>query len=156
IKAVNPTRLPSDLAPEPLVSGASLVLVRLLGGRRAWDNFHNVAAYCRREGIPFLAWYGEQHADAELTGASTAPDAIGGEAFEDWCKGGVATLRQLLLFLFDPLLMPGYGFDPPMPLPEYGIYHPAFPEHVALEHYLQQRWDISRPAIGVLFYRAHY
>src|SRR5215475_2430641 len=156
IKAVNPTRLPRDLAPEALVSGASLVLVRLLGGRRAWDNFHNVAAYCRREGIPFLAWSGEQHADAELTAASTAPAAIVGEAFEYLCHGGVDNLQQLLLFLSDTLLMTGYGFEPPLPLPEYGIYHPAFPEHVALEHYLQQCWDIRRPAIGVLFYRAHY
>src|SRR5215475_15050453 len=76
IKAVNPTRLPGDLAPETLVSGASLVLVRLLGGRRAWENFQSVAAYCRRVGTPFLAWSGEQQADAELTAASTAPAAI--------------------------------------------------------------------------------
>jgi cobaltochelatase CobN len=156
IKTVNPTRLPRDLAPETLVSGASLVLVRLLGGRRAWEDFTNIAAYCRRAGIPFLAWSGEQHADAELTAASSAPAAIVGEAFEYLCHGGVDNLRQLLLFLSDTLLMTGYGFEPPMPLPEYGIYHPAFSEHVALEHYLQQRWKAGRPAIGVLFYRAHY
>ena len=156
INAVNPTRLPHDLAPEALVSGAALVLVRLLGGRRAWEDFSNIAAYCRRAGIPFLAWSGEQHADAELTAASTAPAAIVGEAFEYLCHGGVDNLRQLLLFLSDTLLMTGYGFEPPTPLPEYGIYHPAFPEHVALEHYLQQRWDTGRPAIGVLFYRAHF
>jgi cobaltochelatase CobN len=65
IKALNPTRLPRDLAPETLLSGASLVLVRLLGGRRAWEDFNGMAAYCRRAGIPFLAWSGEQHADAE-------------------------------------------------------------------------------------------
>ena len=105
INAVNPTRLPHDLAPEALVSGAALVLVRLLGGRRAWEDFSNIAAYCRRAGIPFLAWSGEQHADAELTAASTAPAAIVGEAFEYLCHGGVDNLRHLLLFLSDTLLM---------------------------------------------------
>jgi cobaltochelatase CobN len=82
LKAVNPTRLPHDLVPATLAAGASLVLVRLLGGRRAWEaGFDGLAAYCRRAGIPFLAWSGEPHVDAELTAASTASAAIVGEAF---------------------------------------------------------------------------
>ena len=89
VKAVNPTRLPHDLAPEILAAGASMVLVRLLGGRRAWeDGFHALALYCRRTGIPFLAWSGEQHVDAELTAASTAPAALIGEAFTYLQHGG--------------------------------------------------------------------
>src|SRR5437868_7146019 len=35
LKAVNPTRLPSALGPAELVSGAVMVLVRLLGGHHA-------------------------------------------------------------------------------------------------------------------------
>ena len=156
LKAVNPMRLPPDLTPETLAAGASLVLVRLLGGRRSWEaGFDGLAAYCRRTGIPFLAWSGEQYADAELTAASTAPAAIVGEAFEYLCHGGVDNLRQLLCFLSDTLCMTGYGFEPPVPLPEYGLYHPACAESVELEHYLQQRWEAHRPAVGVLFYRAH-
>src|SRR5262249_1677318 len=37
LKAVNPTRLPRELEPATLAAGAALVLVRLLGGRRAWE-----------------------------------------------------------------------------------------------------------------------
>ena len=49
LKAVNPVRLPPDLTPEALAAGASLVLVRLLGGRRAWEQgFDGLASYCRR------------------------------------------------------------------------------------------------------------
>ena len=62
----------------------------------------------------------------------------------------------MLLFLSDTLLMTGYGFEPPVPLPEYGLYHPAYPEQVSLQRYLSQRWEAHRPAIGVLFYRTHW
>src|SRR5262252_5739799 len=127
------------------------------GGRRAWEQgFNGLALYCRRLGIPFLAWSGEQHVDAELTAASTAPAALVGEAFGYLQHGGVENLKQLLLFLSDTLLMTGYGFEPPAPLPECGIYHPACPEQVSLEHYLRQRWEASRPSVGVLFYRTHW
>src|SRR5712691_6439649 len=157
LKAVNPTRLPSDLGPAELVSGAVMVLVRLLGGRRAWEEgFDALVRYCRQQGIPMLAWSGEQHVDAELTAASTAPAALVGEAFEYLRHGGVENVKQLLLFLSDTLLMTGYGFEPPAPLPECGIYHPAGPEQVSLASYLNTRWQANRPAVGVLFYRTHW
>ncbi len=157
LKAVNPTRLPSDLEPAELVAGAVMVLVRLLGGRRAWEEgFDALVRYCRQQSIPLLAWSGEQHVDAELTAASTAPAALVGEAFEYLRHGGVENVKQLLLFLSDTLLMTGHGFEPPAPLPECGIYHPACPEQVSLEHYLSTRWQANRPAVGVLFYRTHW
>ena len=79
-----------------------------------------------------------------------------GEAFEYLRHGGVENVKQLLLFLSDTLLMTGYGFEPPAPLPECGIYHPACPEQVSLESYLNTRWQANRPAVGVLFYRTHW
>src|SRR5262249_56205162 len=140
LKAVNPVRLPPDRTPGAVAAGASPVLVRLLGGRRAWEQgFDGLASYCRRMGIPFLAWSGEQHVDAELTAASTAPAALVGEAFSYLQHGGVENLKQLLLFLSDTLLMTGYGFEPPAPLPEFGIYHPAGPEQPSLPSYLRTR-----------------
>ena len=157
LKAVNPTRLPSDLEPAELVAGAVMVLVRLLGGRRAWEEgFDALVRYCRQQSIPLLAWSGEQHVDAELTAASTAPAALVGEAFEYLRHGGVENVKQLLLFLSDTLLMTGHGFEPPALLPECGIYHPASPEQVSLEHYLSTHWQANRPAVGVLFYRTHW
>ncbi|MEE9149349.1 MAG: cobaltochelatase subunit CobN, partial [Candidatus Tectomicrobia bacterium] len=157
LKAVNPSRLPDGCEPQELATGASMVLVRLLGGRRAWEEgFDRLVVACRRQGIPLLAWSGEQHVDAELTAASTAPAAIVGEAFEYLRHGGVENLQQVLLFLSDTLLMTGYGFEPAAPLPEYGLYHPAFPEQVTLTQYLSQSWHADRPSVGVLFYRTHW
>ena len=59
LKAVNPTRLPSDLGPAELVSGAVMVLVRLLGGRRAWEEgFDALVQILPAAGYPFarLVW----------------------------------------------------------------------------------------------------
>ena len=104
LKAVNPTRLPAELGPTELVSGAVMVLVRLLGGRRAWEEgFAALVRYCRQQGIPMLAWSGEQHVDAELTAASTAPAALVGEAFEYLRHGGVENVKPCdHLFCFLP------------------------------------------------------
>ncbi|MBM3226974.1 MAG: cobaltochelatase subunit CobN, partial [Candidatus Tectomicrobia bacterium] len=147
----------ADVEPATLASGAVMVLVRLLGGRRAWEQgFDALATYCRHQGIPLLAWSGEQQVDAELMAASTAPGALVGAAFEYLRHGGIDNLKQLLLFLSDTLLMTGHGFEPPAPLPECGLYHPACAEQVSLEHYLASRWQRDRPAVGLLFYRTHW
>ena len=157
LKVINPNRMPEDLTPEALVDGASMALVRLLGGRRAWQaGFDRLARACAQHGIPLLAWSGEQHADAELTAASTAPAAIVGEAFEYLRHGGVENLRQALLFLSDTLLMSGYGFEPPAPLPEFGVYHPGAPDNVTVSDLIAHHWRPGRPAVGVLFYRTHW
>ncbi|ETX06662.1 MAG: hypothetical protein ETSY2_15780, partial [Candidatus Entotheonella gemina] len=157
LKVVNPNRMPETLTPEALIRGASMALVRLLGGRRVWEEgFDRLTRACMENNIPLLAWSGEQHADAELTAASTAPAAIVGEAFEYLRHGGVENLKQVLRFLSDTLLMSGYGFEPPSPLPEFGVYHPVYPEHVTVTGFMQQQWQPDRPAIGVLFYRTHW
>lgn len=157
LKAINPSRLPPDVVPQELIQGATMVLVRLLGGRRAWeDGFDQLLSTCQATNVPFLAWSGEQHVDAELTAVSTAPAAIVGEAFEYLRHGGVENLKQVLLFLADTLMMTGYGFEAPMPLPEFGVYHPLVAEQTSLTTYLEQRWDASRPSLGVLFYRTHW
>ncbi len=149
--------MPETVTPASLINGASMALVRLLGGRRAWEEgFDLLAQACAENGIPLLAWSGEQHADAELTAASTAPAAIVGEAFEYLRHGGVENLKQVLRFLSDTLLMSGYGFEPPNPLPEFGVYHPASPEHVTVTDFIDQHWQSDRPTVGVLFYRTHW
>ncbi|WP_089721794.1 cobaltochelatase subunit CobN, partial [Candidatus Entotheonella palauensis] len=157
LKVVNPNRMPETLTPEALIDGASMALVRLLGGRRAWEEgFDRLTQACIANSIPLLAWSGEQHADAELTAASTAPAAIVGEAFEYLRHGGVENVKQVLRFLSDTLLMSGYGFEPPSPLPEFGVYHPAYPEHVTVDDFTQQQWQSGCPTVGVLFYRTHW
>lgn len=146
VRCANPSRM-EDPAPEieGLLFGARAVVVRLLGGRRAWpQGFELLRARCRSLGIPLLALGGESVPDAELVSLSTAPRGAVAQAFEYLRHGGVRNTANLLRFLADTLLMEGYGFDPPEPVPEAGIYRPeGLSPHP------------EAPTVGVVFYRAH-
>jgi cobaltochelatase CobN len=138
------------------LDGARAVLVRLLGGRRAWpEGLEDLGRRCARLGIPLLAFGGEAEPDAELTALSTVPSGTVLEAFEYLRHGGVSNTENLLRFVADTVLMEGYGFEPASPLPEVGAYHPRLPEGSSVEELLA-RHDPARPTVGVIFYRAHW
>ena len=144
VRCANPATVED---PAALASAARLVVVRLLGGRRAWPGgFDRLARACRERGVPLLAFGGEAEPDAELAAASTAPAGVLAEAFEYFRHGGVANTANLFRFLADTLLVTGFGFDPPEPLPDHGYYRPE----------LAERHDPGRPTVGVVFYRTHW
>jgi cobaltochelatase CobN len=157
VRCANPAKLDDPGAALPgLLEGARVVLVRLLGGRRAWpEGFAALAGLCRERGVPLLAFGGEAEPDAELTAASTAPAGVVAEAFEYLRYGGVANTENLLRFVADTLLVEGYGFEPPQEVPELGVYHPRLGPEVGLEE-LMELHDPSWPTVGVVFYRAHW
>ena len=136
------------LADEIVDARPAAVLVRLLGGRRAWGGFDHLARRCAAAGIPLLAFSGEAAPDAELTAASTAPAAVLADAFEYLVQGGVDNTANLLRFVSDTLLRTGVGFDPPVALPAQGEWHPDGDDRPAI--------DPSRPTIGIVFYRTHW
>ena len=139
VRAMNP----STLAGPPPIDGAEVVLVRLLGGRRAWEGpFDALRTQCRAAGVPLLAFGGEAAPDAELTALSTVPAATVAEAFEYLVHGGLANVEGLLRFVADTVLMGGFGFDPPDPVPAVGVHGRC-------------RRDPARPTVGIVFYRAH-
>src|ERR687894_2502983 len=136
--------------------GAGAVLVRLLGGRKAWpEGLDELRRRCARLRVPLLAFGGEAEPDAELTALSTVPSGTVLEAFEYLRHGGVRNTENLLRFVADTVLMEGYGFEPASALPEVGVYHPGLPEVSAVEELLA-RLDPARPTVGVIFYRAHW
>ena len=68
-RVANPARL--DLADLPaLLDGAGVVVVRLLGGRRAWEEGLDAVLAC---GVPAVVVSGEAAPDAELMSLSTVP-----------------------------------------------------------------------------------
>ncbi len=135
---------------------ARVVLVRLLGGRRAWsDGLEELGRRCARLGVPLLAFGGEAEPDAELTALSTVPSGTVLEAFEYLRHGGVGNTENLLRFVADTVLMEGYGFEPASPLPEVGVYHPRVPDGSPVEELIAHH-DPARPTVGVIFYRAHW
>jgi len=143
LRAANPHQLPGASGAPVDLDGVSVVLVRLLGGRRAWEApFDALVAECRRRGVPLLAFGGEAEPDAELTSASTVASPIVVQAFSYLVAGGLENLEHLLRFVADTVLMEGFGFDPPTAVPDCGVLG----ERV-------RRPD--RPTVGVVFYRAH-
>jgi cobaltochelatase CobN len=129
----DPAELPA------LLEGVDLVVVRLLGGRRAWEPGLDAVLRC---GMPTVCLGGEAVPDAELMAASTVPAGVAAEALGYLAAGGPENLAQLARFLSDTVLFTGEGFDPPAPTPEYGVH--GTPE-----------LDPARPTVGVVFYRAH-
>ncbi len=135
----NPARL-SDLELADLLTDAAIVVVRILGGYRAWeDGIEAVLA----AGVPAVMVSGEQAADAELMDRSSVQAGIALQAHIYLAQGGVDNLRQLHSFLCDTVLMTGVGFGPPVAIPSWGVL---------------RRPDAGStgPTIAVLYYRAQH
>jgi cobaltochelatase CobN len=139
VRAANPAALEEP----PALDGVQMVLVRLLGGRRAWERpFDDLRRGCIEQGVPLLAFGGEMVPDAELAAASTVPADVVARAFEYLARGGLANLEHLLRFVADRLLGTAFGFAPPEDVPAWQIWgEPVL--------------DPARPTVGVVFYRAH-
>ncbi|WP_063042354.1 cobaltochelatase subunit CobN [Nocardia pseudovaccinii] len=112
----NPARLLVDDLPA-LLDGVDLVIVRILGGKRAWED--GLAAV-RASGVPMVALGGEIAPDAELMECSTVPGGVAADAHNYLAAGGAENLRQLHNFLSDTVLLTGHGFEPPVQLPSWG------------------------------------
>ncbi|TLP57784.1 cobaltochelatase subunit CobN [Microbispora triticiradicis] len=135
----NPARLTVDDLPA-LVEGAGLVVVRLLGGRRAWEDGLDalLAGPC-----PVVVLGGEQAPDAELMELSTVSGGVCAEAHAYLAYGGPANLAELHAFLSDTVLLTGRGFAGPAPTPSWGVLE-------------REGRPGDGPVIGVLYYRAHH
>ncbi|MFF9482833.1 cobaltochelatase subunit CobN [Streptomyces sp. NPDC014733] len=142
-RLANPARL--DLAELPaLLDGVDLVVVRLLGGIRAWEEGLNLLL-AEDQHRPVVVLSGEQAPDAQLMEASTVPVGTAAEAHAYLAHGGPENLGRLARFLSDTVLLTGHGFEPPQPAPTWGeLERPA------------ARTDIDGPLVPVLYYRAHH
>ncbi|MCW2719424.1 cobaltochelatase subunit CobN [Pseudonocardia sp.] len=137
-RTVNPARVEPDGLPA-LLDGVSVVVLRLLGGRRAWPQGVDALV---ASGLPVVLLGGEASPDAELMAASTVPAGVASEALAYLAAGGTDNLRELHRFLSDTVLLTGEGFAAPVPAPDFGVHG-------------SRAQDPSRPTVGVVFYRAH-
>ncbi|MEW2084301.1 cobaltochelatase subunit CobN [Streptomyces sp. NPDC005283] len=144
----NPTRI--DVAEElpSLIAGASVAVVRLLGGKRAWED--GLAAL-KASGIPTVLLGGEAVPDAELMAESSVHAGAVAEALRYLVEGGPGNLVELARFLTEDVLLAGHGraeagqnrhSAEPRKMPEWGVH--------GARAYVE-----GRPSVGVLFYRAH-
>jgi cobaltochelatase CobN len=139
VRAANP----ASLGKAPSLDGVEVVLVRLLGGRRAWEApFDELVQRCAAAHIPLLAFGGEAVPDPELAEATSVPPDVAARAFEYLVQGGLANVENLLRFVADTVLGHEYECELPVAVPSCGVF--GDPE-----------LDPARPTIGVVFYRAH-
>ena len=135
----NPARLSPQELPA-LLEGVELVVVRLLGGRRAWQEGLDALLAGPR---PVVVLTGEQAPDAQLMELSSVPAGIAAEAHAYLAHGGPANLAELGAFLSDTVLLTGHGFAPPASAPSWG----------PLE---REARTTEGPVVAVLYYRAHH
>ncbi|WP_217711473.1 cobaltochelatase subunit CobN [Actinomadura sp. NAK00032] len=139
----NPARLTAADLPA-LTEGTGLVVVRLLGGRRVWEDGLDALLAGPR---PVVVLGGEQAPDAELMELSRLRGGVAAgvcaEAHAYLAHGGPANLAELHAFLSDTVLLTGRGFAPPAATPTWG----------RLE---REPRTTEGPVVGVLYYRAHH
>ncbi|MEK8169162.1 cobaltochelatase subunit CobN [Streptomyces sp. M19] len=141
-RLANPARLALDDLPA-LLDGVDLVVVRLLGGVRAWQEGLDTLLAGDR---PVVVLTGEQAPDAQLMEASTVPVGIAAEAHAYLAHGGPGNLEQLARFLSDTVLLTGHGFEPP-----------ARAHLGPLERTARATGPAATgPLVAVLYYRAHH
>jgi cobaltochelatase CobN len=141
VRAHNADRL--DHAPD--VAAAGVVVVRILGGRRGWEQpFDELRRRCAELDVPVVAVGGEASLDAELAAASTVPARTVAEVHAYLAAGGPANVEGALRFVADTVLLGGFGFDPPAPVPDAGVFEPGTTPRRP-----------GRPLVGIVFYRAH-
>ena len=120
----NPARITADDVAA-LAARANLVVLRLLGGRKAWPE--GVVALTGPGRKPLVALGGEASPDAELMALSTVPAGVAAEALAYLREGGQENLRELARFLSDTVFLTGEGFEPPRPMPAYGLHQVPAP-----------------------------
>jgi len=138
-RLANPARTAVDDLPA-LLDGVDLVVVRILGGRRAWEEGIDALL---GGAVPVVVLGGEQAPDADLMKLSTVPAGVAADAHQYLSHGGSANLSALHDFLSDTVLLTGHGFAAPVVSPDWG----PLPRTAA---------NTDGPVVGVLYYRAHH
>ncbi|MEJ2865771.1 cobaltochelatase subunit CobN [Actinomycetospora flava] len=139
----NPARVTVGDELDGLLEGVDLVVVRLLGGRQAWEDGLD-ALLAPSQPRPVVVLGGEQSPDAQLMESSTVPVGVATQAHLYLAQGGPENLAQLHHFLSDTILLTGHGFDPPAEMPSWG----------RLDGWEHPTGD--GPRVAVVYYRAHH
>ncbi|AKP08681.1 Cobaltochelatase [Corynebacterium pseudotuberculosis] len=138
----NPNYVSEEKLDE-LILKTDVFVVRLLGGKRAWERgLERILA----SSVPLVAVSGELAVDAELTELSTAPAGVVTTAHTYLAEGGQSNLINLHNFLSDTLLFTGLGFEEPKHMPVWGH----------LDRTSTAMIPPQAPRIGIIYYRAQH
>jgi cobaltochelatase CobN len=135
------------------MSKAKIIVVRCHGPLSCIPGFDKLKAACIGRGQSLVLVSGTGDNASEFAETINVPADIMQTASGYLDLGGVANMGELLRFLSDRLMLTGYGYAAPSPMPEHGIYLPDM--DVATFEDWQRQADPTKPTAAVLFYRAH-
>ncbi|MDB9526832.1 cobaltochelatase subunit CobN [Oscillatoria sp. CS-180] len=154
LRVVNLLQLQQQLAidtyADTVLVHASVIVLRLLGGRAYWSYGLEVTkAVAEAQGIALIVLPGDDRPDPDLMGHSTVPLRVANTLWRYLTEGGIDNIRHGLMEICDRYLQTQFSPPGPQPLPRVG---------------LDARWNVSShlenkstdlPRVGILFYRAH-
>ncbi|PWT94706.1 MAG: cobaltochelatase subunit CobN [Candidatus Melainabacteria bacterium] len=151
--------LAGDLEPAQVIRSklaeARLVVVRILGRCGSVVGIRELVDYCQSSSKVLIVISGTGELDPEMTCLSNVDPAVIHETIAYFQAGGIANIGQLFRFLSDHFLLTEFGYDPPKPLAQHGIYHPELGELPTIEEWRQLVGN-GKPVVGITFYRAHW
>ncbi len=141
-----------DLYVEQVVSGAKLVVVRLLGGESYWPyGVEQIHAACRARGIKLAMLPGDEQPDPGLSSYSTLEEEAAFRLWRYCIEGGPENAREFLRYAASLIGLP-VDWQEPRPLLRAGLYWPGKTRPDLAE--LQAEWRAAGPVAAIVFYRA--
>ncbi|HMF63819.1 MAG TPA: cobaltochelatase subunit CobN [Edaphobacter sp.] len=132
---------------------ARVIVVRCHGSLSCIPGFDRLKAACIERGQSLVLVSGSGENTSEFSQTINIPADVMETAAQYLSLGGVNNFCELFRFLSDRLMLTGYGYALPGPMPEHGIYLPDM--DVATFEDWERQADSAKPTVAVLFYRAH-
>ncbi|MBV9122420.1 MAG: cobaltochelatase subunit CobN, partial [Planctomycetes bacterium] len=161
VRALNLDRLRDprvlDAYLDDVLQDSRVIVIRLLGGLGYWrEPLEQIHLLARAHGIALVCLPGDAQPDPDLAARCTVPLPLADLVFRYCCAGGVSNAAAMLQALSDHWLGTSWGYEPPAPLPETGIYHPDHPGHLNLETWRGRFRHPERATAALVFYRSHW
>lgn len=137
------------------LAAARIVVVRIHGRPGSIPGFAELVRRAGEAGQHLIVVSGTGELNPEFAAVSTVSPAVQQDVLAYLQAGGYVNLTSLLYYLSDHLLMTGFGAEPPLLLPEHGIYHPDLPESADTEDWTR-RFRSDWPTVAIVFYRSHW
>ncbi|MBD2776303.1 cobaltochelatase subunit CobN [Iningainema tapete] len=139
-----------DSYAEQVLERASVIILRLLGGRSYWTyGLEVVEEIVQRNGTTLIVMPGDDALDPDLMSHSTLPLSKVNQIWRYFNEGGIENIVNALLYISDTCLLTSFHPKPPLAIPRVGLY-----EWEAQSPIPNPQSPI--PKVGILFYRAHY
>ena len=141
---------------------ADVVIIHLHGGKASFPAFDLlIAAFDQAEPDQRpLLHIQPTGGDEDSLDAARISSGFGTSTWDEMnrylVRGGHLNFQNLFCFLHNLILGTRFSYDPPVDLPDEGIYHPDFDGIPERSAYLQQRFDPEKLTVGLWFYQTYW